>query len=286
MKTIQAKARDLGEFSVRRLLPQIGTKAIGPFVFLDHMGPVRFAPGAGIDVRPHPHIGLATITFLYQGEILHRDSLGNAQVIRPGDVNWMTAGRGIVHSERTPPKARENGASLEGLQCWVALPLEHERREPSFEHYDGQTLPRVKRDGGNIRVLVGDAFGVKSPVRAFGDVLYLDIELEAGGSLAVPNDHHELGVYAAQGTVHVNGTTIAPGTLAVLTRGADVRLEADPSARVAIVGGAPLDAPRELWWNFVASDRTLIETAKADWAQERFPCVPGDENERIPLPNQ
>lgn len=285
-RVIVGKARDLGGFAVRRVLPAAEQRSLGPFVFVDEMGPADFAPGEGVDVRPHPHIGLATVTTLFDGEILHRDSLGVAQAIRPGAINWMTAGRGIVHSERTGPATRAAGHRLHGLQIWLALPPDHEETAPAFHHHPADTLP-VHRDGGlEARVLVGAAFGLRSPVATFTDTLYVDVRLAAGAAFDVP-PAAERGAYLVSGAVLVDGERFEPGRLLVFSNDAPVRLEATPDGdvRLAILGGAPLDAPRHMFWNFVSSSRDRIERAKDDWRHHRFPIVPGDESERIPLPS-
>lgn len=281
---LAAKQRDIGDFVVGRVLPSIGRKMVGPFVFFDHMGPATFAPGKGMDVRPHPHIGLATLTFLFDGAIMHRDSVGSKQVIQPGDVNWMTAGSGIVHSERTPPEERANGHTLEGLQCWIALPREHEETAPSFFHHPVTTMPKFHEQGADCRLLVGDAFGKQSPVRTFSDTLYLDARFDGGGKLTVPAGKRELGVYVIRGSVTVSGESVPVRSLGVGRVGASLEIEATSDAHVMILGGEPLGEPREIYWNFVASTKTRIEKAKADWAGGRFATVPGDDVEFIPLP--
>jgi redox-sensitive bicupin YhaK (pirin superfamily) len=281
---VTPRDRDIGGFFVHRLLPAIGRKAVGPFVFLDHMGPADLAPGDGIDVRPHPHIGLATVTFLFDGAIMHRDSLGSEQVIRPGDVNWMTAGSGVVHSERTPPEERRAGSRLEGIQCWVALPKKDEETAPSFAHHAESALPCFTIDGVELRLILGTAFGKTSPVRTFGDMIYLDAQMPEGARLEVPAGARELGAYLARGDVLVNGEPLPEKALAVGHAGADLTLTATRASRVMIIGGVPLPEPRQIWWNFVSSSKERIEQAKADWAAGRFPKVPGDEKEWIPLP--
>jgi redox-sensitive bicupin YhaK (pirin superfamily) len=280
--------RDIG-FPVRRLLPDAKTRSVGPFVFLDHMGPTQFAAGttAG-DVRAHPHIGLATITYLFAGAIMHRDSLGSAQRITPGDVNWMTAGRGIVHSERIPADVREGGATVEGLQMWVALPQSVEESEPGFWHYPAATLPRVEADGVSVHVLVGTAAGEVSPVAAASPTLYAAVEMRAGSAFSVAPDYAERAVYVVSGAVAVDDERVEAGTLAVLESDVAARITAQDDARLMLLGGAPLDGPRTVWWNFVSSSKERIETAKAAWSQQNpnpFPKVPG-EVEWIPLPER
>jgi redox-sensitive bicupin YhaK (pirin superfamily) len=282
---IQPRPRDLGGFSVRRVLPAAGTRMVGPFIFFDHMGPADFAPGTGIDVRPHPHIGLATVTYLYDGALLHRDSLGCVQSIEPGAVNWMTAGRGIVHSERTGEALRASGHRIHGIQSWIALPREAEECEPSFRHHDAASLPDFRLDDARLRVIAGHAFGQRSPVTVLSPTLYVDIRLEAGGSLTLPPEHEERAVYLAEGQASVGGTTLGAGQMAVLAPGATVRLAAIQDVRAMLLGGAALDGPRHLWWNLVSSSPERIERAKADWAAGRFPKVPG-ETEFIPLPER
>ncbi|PHV11538.1 pirin family protein [Chitinimonas sp. BJB300] len=277
--------RDLGGFSVRRLLPGLPKQSVGPFIFFDHMGPASFAPGNGIDVRPHPHIGLATVTYLYEGEILHRDSLGNEQVIRPGDVNWMTAGHGVVHSERTPPGARQTGQQVHGIQTWFALPLAHEDAEPGFWHHPASSLPLIEQSALTLRVILGHAYGYTSPVHTYGDTLYVAGELDQHARFDIPADHAERGVYVARGAVEIDGERVEAGQLAVLQPGRLVWVEALEDVRLLVLGGEPLDGPRHLWWNFVASTPERIEAAKLRWQEDRFPSVPG-EVERIPLPTR
>ena len=281
---IEARQHDLGEgFFVRRLLPFRLRRHVGPFVFFDHFGPVDLAPARGMDVRPHPHIGLATLTYLYDGAIRHRDSLGSDQVIRPGDVNWMTAGRGIVHSERTPAPERAAGHRLHGVQTWLALPLPSEDAEPAFYHHDAATLPERERDGVRVRVIAGTAFGMESPVRVYSPTLYVDARFAAGGRLLLTAEHAERAVYPIEGELTLDGVALAPGRMHVLAGTREVELRAAGAAFALICGGAPLDGERVLWWNFVASSHDRIERAKADWQAQRFGRVPG-ETELIPLP--
>ena len=281
---IDARPRDLGGFEVRRLLPSAERRRVGPFLFFDHMGPAHLPTGAGFDVRPHPHISLATVTYLFAGEIDHRDSLGSVQTIRPGDVNWMVAGRGIVHSERSSPASRREGVRIHGIQSWVALPLEHEETEPRFEHHPAGTIPVVRRDGAVLDVIAGTAFGATSPVGVLSPTLYVHGRLEAGARLPLDAAHEERAVYVVEGAIHCDGRTFAPGTLLVLREGAPVTLEADEPARVMLVGGARLAGERHLYWNFVASSPGRIERAKDDWKNGRFPTIPGDYREYISLP--
>lgn len=281
---IDARARDLGGFTVGRVLPSAARKLIGPFIFFDHMGPAAFSPGRGIDVRPHPHIGLATVTYLFEGEIVHRDSLGSDQPIRPGDVNWMTAGRGIVHSERTGAEPRQAGSRLDGLQLWVALPLRHEETEPEFHHHPARDLPAVAVGDARIRVLAGSAYGVTSPVRTFSPLFYIDAAIAAGSELPLPDEHQERAAYVVSGTVECGGQRAERGRMLVFTPDAPATLRAVSDARVALIGGAPIDGERHIFWNFVSSSQARIEQAKRDWREGRFPKVPGDEREFIPLP--
>jgi redox-sensitive bicupin YhaK (pirin superfamily) len=281
---IEGRPRDLGGFSVRRTIPSGLRRAVGPFIFLDHMGPVDFAPGSGMDVRPHPHIGLATITYLLAGEILHRDSIGNAQAIRPGDVNWMIAGRGVAHSERTPPEVRARGGRALGLQTWVALPQDREDIAPSFEHHPQHTLPVVDRNGAILRVLAGTAYGETAPTSVLAPTLYVHGALAAGAELAIDDAHAERAVYVIDGEIACDDRAFGSATLIVLRPGVDVTICAHTPANVMLVGGAPLDGPRHLWWNFVSSTRERIERAKADWREGRFATVAGDEHERVALP--
>jgi redox-sensitive bicupin YhaK (pirin superfamily) len=258
---------------------------VGPFIFVDHMGPIALAPGAGMDVRPHPHIGLATVTYLFEGELLHRDSLGSVQAIRPGDVNWMVAGRGIAHSERTPPGLRAAGPRMHGLQTWVALPKDREEVAPSFDHHPAAGLPVIERPGATVRVVAGHAFGRRSPVEVLTDTLYAAVALQTGATLSVPAEHEERGVYVVDGGVAIGGTDVAEGELAVLQEGAEVEVQAPAGATLMLLGGAKMDGPRFIWWNFVASSKERIERAKADWREDRFARIPG-ETERIPLPEK
>jgi redox-sensitive bicupin YhaK (pirin superfamily) len=282
---IDARARDLGGFTVGRVLPSAARKLIGPFIFFDHMGPAAFPPGRGIDVRPHPHIGLATVTYLFEGEIVHRDSLGSHQPIRPGDVNWMTAGRGITHSERTGAGPRQAGSRLDGLQLWVALPLSHEETNPEFHHHPARDLPAVNIAGTQVRVLAGSAFGETSPVRTLSPLFYVDAAMPAGSELPLPNEHKERAAYVVSGSVECGNERAERGRMLVFTPGATATLRAVSDARVALIGGAPIDGERHIFWNFVSSSRARIEQAKRDWREGRFAKVPGDEQAFIPLPD-
>jgi len=285
MILLQPHLRDLGEFRVRRLLPAFPNKMVGPFIFFDHFGPVTFERGKGADVRPHPHIGLATVTYLFEGAMLHRDSLGSIQRIEPGDVNWMTAGRGIVHSERTPADERSGGQRLHGLQTWVALPLDHERGDPSFSHHPKSTLPRIEFPGVRMQLLAGSAFGKRAPTPTFSPIFYVAVEMEEGAELDLPPEHEERGVYAIEGELAAGDATLSLHHLAVLPAGETVRIRALKPSRLALLGGAKMDGDRLIWWNFVASSRDLIDAASARWRAQDYPPVPG-ETEFIPLPEK
>ena len=266
------------------MLPSPARRLIGPFVFFDHMGPADFAPGHGLDVRPHPHIGLATVTYLFDGEIVHRDSLGSHQSIRPGDINWMTAGRGIVHSERSGLEQRRAGSRLHGLQLWVALPLAHEETEPEFHHHPAATLPSLDLGGAHIRVLAGNAYGKTSPVKTFSPLFYADVLLPAGAELPLLSEHAERAAYVIDGAVCAGQVRSELARMLVFPKSAEVVLRAMADARIILIGGAPIDGARHIWWNFVSSSSARIEQAKRDWREDRFPKVPGDEAESIPLP--
>jgi redox-sensitive bicupin YhaK (pirin superfamily) len=281
---IEGRARDIGGFPVRRTLPSALRRAVGPFIFLDHMGPVELAPGHGMDVRPHPHIGLATLTYLLDGEIVHRDSLGSTQPIRPGDVNWMVAGRGVAHSERTSPELRARGSRTLGLQIWLALPRDHEEIAPSFEHHPQHALPLVEQPGATLRIVAGTAYGQTAPTRVLTPTLCVHARLAAGAELAIDDTHAERAVYVIDGELACDGRTFTAATLLVLRPDVPATICARTAANVMLVGGAPLDGPRHLWWNFVSSDRDRIEQAKADWRDGRFAKVIGDEHEFVPLP--
>jgi len=281
---IAARARDLGGFEVRRVLPSAKRRLVGPFIFFDHVGPAEQPPGKGIDVRPHPHIALATVTYLFRGELFHRDSLRSAQAIRAGDLIWMIAGRGIVHSERTSPEVRASGGHLHGIQSWVALPRRDEEAEPSFEHHPAASLPRLRRPGVELDVIAGSAFGASSPVRVLSPTLYVHARLEQDADLELDAEHEERAVYAVEGELECDGRSFGAGTMVVLRAGVAARLGCKRAARLMIVGGAPLDGERHVYWNFVSSSKERIERAKQDWREGRFPKVPGDEQEFIPLP--
>ena len=284
---IEARQRDVGGFFVRRVLPSAHQKLVGPFIFYDHLCRVDFAAGQGLDVRPHPHIGLATVTFLFEGAFLHRDSLGYAQLIQPGDVNWMISGRGIAHSERTPPELRASGGPLHGIQCWVALPREHEEVEPSFAHHPRATIPRLTRAGVELSVIAGTAYGEQSPVSVLLPTLYVHARLAAGATLAVDEQHAERAVYVASGALSLaaGAPEYAEGSLLVLPANQPVELVSRGGAQAMLLGGAPLDGERHIYWNFVSSSLERMEQAKRDWRDGRFGKVAGDELEFIPLPD-
>ena len=277
--------RDIGNLLVRRVLPALAARLVGPFIFFDHMGPATLAPGAGVDVRPHPHIGLATLTYLYDGALMHRDSLGSTQKIVPGDVNWMTAGRGIVHSERTPDEDRPRGMTMHGIQTWVALPLDHEDAEPSFSHHAAATLPEFVRNGVTLRVIAGTAFGHTSPVGTFSGTLYVAAQFAPGSAFALEPEHEERGVYLVDGDLSIDGEPLQPQTMAVLVPGTTATLSSTGGARAMLLGGERLDGERFIEWNFVASTREKIEQAKAAWMRQEMGQVPG-ESDWIPLPER
>ena len=281
---IDPRPRDLGGFTVRRLLPAAANRMVGPFIFLDHMGPAVMEQGAGMDVRPHPHIALATVTYLFEGEIIHRDTLGSEIAIHPGDVNWMLAGRGIAHSERSSPEERARGVRIHGIQSWVALPTAHEEDAPAFAHHPASTLPRIKREGVELTVIAGTAYGAESPVGVLSPTLYVEARLEDGARLTVDEGHPQRAVHVVDGTARIGEQQIAPGVMAVLRPGAEVTVEAEGASRLMLLGGGPLDGDRHIWWNFVSSSRERIERAKDDWRNGRFGKVRGDEKEFIPLP--
>ena len=282
---IVARTGDIGGFEVRRALPSVKRRMVGPFVFLDQMGPAEFLIGHGLDVRPHPHIGLATVTYLFEGEIMHRDSLGTVQPIRPGAVNWMTAGSGISHSERTGPELRARGFSLFGIQAWVALPSNAEETAPAFVHHPASDLPIITGEGKTVRVIAGSLYGEASPVETPTATFYADAVLESGAHIPLPADHEERAVYVAQGKIDIAGDSFEMGQLLVFRPGDEITITALSPARVMLLGGEPMDGPRHIWWNFVSSSQERIEQAKADWKAGRFGAVP-DDNEFIPLPER
>ena len=282
-RVILGRTRDLGGFDVRRVLPFAERRMVGPFIFLDQMGPVAFDPPGGLDVRAHPHIGLATVTYLFEGAILHRDSLGTEQVIRPGDVNWMTAGSGIAHSERTPGELRPGGARLYGIQSWVALPAAVEERTPRFAHHAKLDLPVVEGEGLHVRLIAGALYGARSPVETASDLFHADAMMEPGARLEIPADWIERAAYLVSGAVTIDGQAFTAGQMMVLKPGARIGLTATVPSRLMLLGGEPLESPRYIWWNFVSSSKERLEVAKADWRAGRFGAVPG-ENDPLPLP--
>ncbi|WP_338664570.1 pirin family protein [Pararoseomonas sp. SCSIO 73927] len=281
---ILPRTHDIGGFEVRRALPATERQMVGPFIFFDQMGPGEFLTGKGLDVRPHPHIGLSTVTYLFEGEIQHRDSLGSDQAIRPGDVNWMTTGRGMVHSERTDRVLRGHANRLFGIQSWLALPKPQEEAEPAFVHHPAATLPVIEDGGARLRLIAGHGWGARSPVATPIDLFYADAVLAPGAALPLP-DHEERGAYVVEGEVEVAGDRFEAGRMLVFRAGDSMGLRAGPrGARLLMLGGAAMDGPRHLFWNFVSSSPDRIEQAKADWKAGRFGTVPGDDKEFIPLP--
>lgn len=279
---IEPQERDLGEFTVRRVLPSDQKRMVGPFVFFDHMGPAEFPAGKGVAVRPHPHIGIATITYLFEGEIIHRDSLGYVQAIQCGAINLMTAGCGIVHSERAGDDLH-TVSHLHGIQSWIALPIDQEECEPEFLHYPADSLPQVDADGSTVRVIMGSAYGQSSPVKTYSSTLYLECLLQAGAHLDLPEDYAELALYVVSGKVSVEAQTYPIGVMAVAAAGRSVQIQASEDSRVMVIGGDGL-GQRTVWWNLVSSSKARIEQAKDDWREGRFDKVPGDD-EFIPLPD-
>jgi redox-sensitive bicupin YhaK (pirin superfamily) len=288
---IRSREKDLGGFSVRRVLPFVTQRMVGPFIFFDHMGPAEFAAGTGMSVRPHPHIHLATVTYLFEGKIHHRDSLGSDQLIEPGAINWMTAGRGIVHSERTPEELKRTGGRLNGIQCWVALPDEAEESAPSFVHHPSASLPEFTLDGVHLKLLLGAAFGKQSAVAVHSDLFYLDVSMPKGTRLVLPGDGRECAVYLVNGAVDVGGVELEPCSMAIAEVGEDLLVEARQASRLMVLGGKPI-GKRFIYWNFVSSSEASIEEAKSDWSRgpgalnSRFSRVPGDDQEFIPLPEE
>jgi redox-sensitive bicupin YhaK (pirin superfamily) len=281
---IVPRSVDLGGFQVHRALPSGQSRMVGPFIFFDHFGPAVFKSGDGVDVRPHPHIGLATVTYLFDGEIVHRDSLGTAMPIRPGAVNWMTAGRGIVHSERTAAERRGGGEPLHGLQLWVALPMNDEESAPAFAHTASTDIPDLDEGGMTLRVIAGGLHGLRSPVVTAWDTLFAEARLKAGTTLPLDAEHEERAVYVLAGEVDIGGEQYGPERLLVLRPSDRIAVRAVSNAHIVVVGGAAMDGPRHIWWNFVSSSKERIEAAKADWKAGRFAIVPGDTTEFIPLP--
>ncbi len=277
--------RDLGDgFSVSRVVPQANLRSLGPFVFFDYFGPAKFAPGKGLDVRPHPHIGLATVTYLFDGEIMHRDNLGSVQAIAPGAVNWMTAGRGIVHSERTPPVIRAAGHAMHGIQSWIGLPQSDEEAPPSFVHVGATDLPSKNIGGAALHIVAGEAYGLEAPVPTFSPMFYVDAKLKRGASLDLTDEYAERGIFVVGGSIKIGGEQHQPGTMIVVAPEEKVSIAAPAGARVMLVGGAPLDGVRHVWWNFVSSSKERIERAKAEWRDNPTGHIDGDD-EFIPLPD-
>ncbi|MGQ7845280.1 pirin family protein [Granulosicoccus sp. 3-233] len=288
---IVPRARDLGGFEVRRALPAPRRQMVGPFIFFDQMGPAEFITGKGVDVRPHPHIGLATVTYLYRGEFQHRDSLGTNQVILPGAVNWMVAGQGVTHSERTSEQTRQNPHSLFGIQTWVALPESHEAVAPSFEHHGKADLPIIEDEGIHMRLILGNAYGERAPASVFSEIFYADVSLQPGALLPLPDDHEDRGLYVVDGSVSIAGQEFTDGQMMVFRPGDRITVKAGSrGARLVILGGETLNGPRYIWWNFVSSSKERIEEAKAQWQQQQwgaglFDLPPDDRQEFIPLPD-
>ena len=282
---IDQRRKDLGGFEVGRVLPFAKKRMVGPFVFLDHMGPAAFTAGQGIDVRPHPHIGLSTVTYLFDGQIFHQDSLGYEQAIRPGEVNWMTAGRGIVHSERTEAPLRARGQAMHGMQAWVALPVENEEDDPAFFHHGQDDLPTYEYGGLWARLIAGSAFGATANVKTHSPMFYVHWELQPGVTGGLPSEHRERAAFVARGTIEVAGREFSGGEMIVFTEGSDPKITARTQATVMLLGGEPL-GHRYIWWNLVSHSMDRIEQAKADWKAGRMPLPPGDDTEFIPLPEE
>ena len=284
------RARDLGGFEVRRALPAPRRQMVGPFIFFDQAGPAEFLTGQGIDVRPHPHIGLGTVTYLYDGEFEHRDSLGTHQMIYPGEVNWMVAGQGVTHSERTSEATRRGESKLFGIQTWIALPESHEETGASFEHHGKAALPLLEGEGKEVRLILGNAWGEQAPATMYSETFYADVVLQPGAKLPLPDDHEDRGLYITHGSVEIAGDTFEAGRMMVFRPGDAITVTAGPQgARLMALGGETMNGPRHIWWNFVASSKDKIEEAKAawaagDWEQGRFQLPPGDDQEFIPLP--
>lgn len=281
---IVPRARDLGGFEVRRALPAAATQMIGPYIFFDQMGPAEFFAGNGIDVRPHPHIGLATVTYLFAGELMHRDSLGTEIAIAPGELNLMSAGSGIVHSERSSSEARRTESRLFGIQTWAALPKRHEEDAPSFAHYASTELPRITGEGKTVRLIMGSLYGAQSPARFPHDCFYAEAVLAPGAVLPLDAEYDERAIYIVSGEIDIAGQTFSPGRLLVFRPGDRISILANSMARLMLLGGEPMDGPRHIWWNFVSSSKDRIAAAKADWRARRFVPVPSDNDEFIPLP--
>lgn len=287
---IVPRARDLGSFEVRRALPAPRRQMVGPFIFFDQAGPAEFITGAGVDVRPHPHIGLGTVTYLYKGEFEHRDSLGTHQMIYPGEVNWMVAGNGVTHSERTSAATRKAPSSLFGIQTWIALPEDREDDPAMFEHHGKEALPLLEGEGKQVRLILGNAWGARAPVSMMSETFYADVILEAGAKLPMPDDHEDRGLYVSEGSVEIAGDVFEAGRMMVFRPGDAITVTAGPAgARLMALGGETMNGPRHIWWNFVSSSKEKIEAAKqawaeGDWQHGRFQLPPGDDAEFIPLP--
>ena len=280
---ILPRARDFGDLEVGRVLPAVKRQMIGPFIFFAQMGPTVFGPGQAVNVRPHPHIGLACVTWLIDGEIMHRDGLGSTQLIKPGELNWMTAGSGIVHSERSPDDARKGGAAFFGIQAWAALPKTHEETAPAFTHYEAKEIPKIEDKGVHVSLIAGVLWGQRSPVEVFTETVCADIRMSAGRKLQIPSQIKERGLYLLSGRIDIAGTTFTEGTFVVLKPAREIIVRAINGSHLFLLGGASMDGPRHIWWNFVSSSEDRIELAKSDWAAGRFEMVPG-ETESMSLP--
>ncbi len=283
--TKEAQRRDIGDFEVNRVLPSIKRKMVGPFIFVDHMGPVKFNDSQGIDVRPHPHIGLATITFLFEGQFLHEDSLASKQEINPGDVNWMVAGKGIVHSERTPQHMRKNDNGLHGIQTWVCLPKEHEQTQPMFQHFKKDAIPNFTLNGVVFDLIAGEAFGHQSPVKTFSPMFYLNCKMDQGSDIELTSDMGQRAIYVVDGVIDVDNQSFEKETMVVFKDDEDISLSSAEGAHLMLFGGQKLTEDRIIWWNFVATSQELIEEAKIKWKNQEFGKIEGDD-EFIPLPEK
>jgi redox-sensitive bicupin YhaK (pirin superfamily) len=283
---IVPRARDIGDFEVRRALPSAKRQMVGPFIFFDQMGPARMEQGHGIDVRPHPHIGLSTVTWLFEGQIFHRDSLGSSLPINPGAVNWMRAGKGIVHSERTGDDERAQSKSLFGIQSWVALPKDKEEDAPGFWHHGADELPVICDGGLNLRVIAGSMFGETSPVETASEMFYGEAVMQPDASMPLPAVHEERAIYVVSGEIRIAGDEFGAGQLLILRPGDAITIVATSLSRIMLLGGEPMDGPRHIWWNFVSSSKERIEQAKSEWTSGKFDIVPGDAEEFIPLPDR
>ena len=278
------RPHDVGGLVVARVLPYVERRMVGPFIFLDHMGPAEMPAGQALDVRPHPHIGLSTLTYLFEGEMFHRDNLGNAVEIMPGEVNWMTAGRGIAHSERTSALERKAAHRMHGLQCWVALPKAHEEIAPEFWHYGPDSVPQFAQGDCEFRLIAGEAYGERSPVRIYSPLFYVDVRMQAGASIELPDRYTDRALYVIDGSVEVEGEKTPSRNMIVFRPGASIVVKAATASHLVFLGGEPFPEPRHIWWNFVSSSKARIEQAKDDWKAGRFARIPGDDQEFIPLP--